>query len=225
MFYTIYRTINKINGKIYVGMHKTTDLNDDYMGSGKILGYAIEKYGKENFEKEILYTFDNVAEMEEMEAKIVNEAFIVREDTYNIKLGGEGGWTYINSNSNIRAGFETWNTELLSEFSKISGKKGTKNFIEKLGSYELFVEHMNKIGNQGRLTIKQNYPNGIWYGKTHTEETKAKIGAANSKHQSGKGNSQYGMIWIYSEKEKTSKKIYKWTPIPEGWKKGRKIKW
>ena len=44
--------------------------------------------------------------------------------------------------------------------------------------------------------------------------------------QSGKNNSQYGKIWIYSDKLKKSQKIEKieltkW--VDEGWKKGRKI--
>ena len=35
--------------------------------------------------------------MYQKEADIVDEEFIRRKDTYNIKIGGEGGWDYINS--------------------------------------------------------------------------------------------------------------------------------
>lgn len=45
----IYKTTNKINGKIYVGLD--TKNNPKYLGSGKIIKFAIKKYGKENFEK------------------------------------------------------------------------------------------------------------------------------------------------------------------------------
>jgi group I intron endonuclease len=95
MYYTIYKTTNQINGTIYVGYHSTEDLADSYLGSGKILNQAIEKNGVENFVKEILYVFPSREEALQKEREIVNEEFVQREDTYNVKLGGEGGWDHI----------------------------------------------------------------------------------------------------------------------------------
>jgi len=52
--YYIYLTTNLINNKKYIGKH-FGELEDGYLGSGLLLQRAIEKYGKENFSKQILY--------------------------------------------------------------------------------------------------------------------------------------------------------------------------
>lgn len=76
---------------IYVGQHQTYDLDDGYMGSGIRIVKAIKKYGIENFEKTILFDFDNPEDMNKKEEEIVNEEFISRDDVYNIIIGGENG--------------------------------------------------------------------------------------------------------------------------------------
>lgn len=96
MFYTIYKTTNKLNGKIYIGKHQTKDLNDNYIGSGKRLWNSIHKHGIENFKKEILFVFETEDEMNAKEKELVTDEFCLREDTYNLCPGGKGGWGYIN---------------------------------------------------------------------------------------------------------------------------------
>jgi hypothetical protein len=91
MRYTIYQTINKLNGKIYLGKHQTENPNDAYLGSGVALRNAIKKYGVENFEKIILFDFDTEQEMNEKERELITEEFVKRKDTYNKGVGGEGG--------------------------------------------------------------------------------------------------------------------------------------
>ncbi len=96
MYYTVYKTTNTVNGRFYIGKHKTRDLNDGYMGSGKLLRQAIEKYGKDKFLKEILFIFNNEEDMSKKEKELV----ILSEQSYNLCEGGNGGFDYINR-SNI----------------------------------------------------------------------------------------------------------------------------
>jgi hypothetical protein len=88
--YIVYKITNQINNNIYIGCHTTEKIKDKYFGSGSNIKKAIKKFGIENFEKTILYNFDNKYDMLNKEREIVNEEFIERGDTYNIILGGTG---------------------------------------------------------------------------------------------------------------------------------------
>ena len=213
MFYTIYKITNKINGKIYIGKHQTKDLNDGYMGSGKNLKRAIKKYGIENFEKEILFQFDNESDMNTKEAELVTEEFIKEDSNYNICPGGQGGFGYINSNG---IGLYDNKSSEGKEKTKISAiiNISKANTLEK---YDEKLEHLKKATEE---RIKK-YPNGTFKDKTHSDETKRKISESNSKLV-GPKNSQFGTIWITNGKE--NKKIKKSDDIPENWYKGRTIR-
>lgn len=101
--YIVYLTTNIVNNKIYVGVHGTEnpDIFDGYIGDGVNRNqpssnlhpkcpfqYAVKKYGFDKFKRSIIKVFDNVQDALDLEAEIVNEEFIKREDTYNITLGG-----------------------------------------------------------------------------------------------------------------------------------------
>ena len=85
--YVVYKTTNKVNGKFYIGYHKTDNINDNYLGSGVILKKAINKYGASNFSKEILKVFNSSKAALSYERKMVNH-----EDplSYNMVEGGGG---------------------------------------------------------------------------------------------------------------------------------------
>lgn len=91
MHYIIYKTTNLIDNKVYIGAHATKNINDGYMGSGKYLKRAIQKYGIEHFKKEVLFVFNNKSDMFAKEAELVTEEFIATTNTYNLKPGGSGG--------------------------------------------------------------------------------------------------------------------------------------
>ena len=206
MFYTIYQIINIVNGKIYIGKHQTNNLNDGYMGSGKHLKRSVAKYGIDNFKKEILFVFDNEDDMNLKESEIVNEEFVLREDTYNICVGGQGGFYHINTNKDliqkrhlIRDSNLSWKAKTIAN--------GTKNLIS--------IDNRKKSVER----LREMFPHGTsgFSGHTHTEETIVKM--RKSKNV-GHTNSQYGTMWITNGQE--NKKIKKDVDfIPEGWYKGR----
>lgn len=133
----IYKTINITNGKIYVGKDKNN--NPNYLGSGVILEQAIEKYGRQSFQKEVLEECeDNILDSREVH-------WIAKLDStnnkigYNITNGGTGGDTTTNHPNkkdivNKRnSGVKNWHNSLteaerLARGKKISdSKKGKSN--------------------------------------------------------------------------------------------------
>ena len=92
--FSVYLTTNLINNNIYVGVHRTKKLMDDYIGSGTRIKRAIKKYGVENFKKEIIAVFNNKEDMLRKEAEIVNSDFLKRGNVYNIDKGGNGGGSW-----------------------------------------------------------------------------------------------------------------------------------
>lgn len=100
--YIVYLTTNKINNKIYIGVHETTtDKFDGYIGCGAYidkpytynkgkthLHQAILKYGTSAFHRITLKTFDNLEDALDLECWLVDDEFVKRTDTYNMVLGG-----------------------------------------------------------------------------------------------------------------------------------------
>jgi len=214
MFYTIYKITNQIDGKFYIGSHKTKNLNDNYMGSGKYLLAAQKRYGIENFTKEILYVFDTPEQMYAKEAELVNEEFLSLENTYNLKVGGFGGWDYINEN-----------VELRKEKNKKARKNSDKKIFEKYGvdnsakteiSRKKLSESIQKRMKKGFKPVPPSFK-----GKKHSLETKKILSEKSSLSQKGNKNSQFDTVWITDGKN--TRKVKKAEDIPYGWKKGRTL--
>lgn len=88
----IYKTINLVNNKIYVGKKKGS-FDPKYFGSGIALANAIKKYGTSNFVVEIIVYASDKDELNELEKICIAEyrQDLGRENLYNISDGGEGG--------------------------------------------------------------------------------------------------------------------------------------
>jgi hypothetical protein len=200
MYYTIYKITNTINGKYYIGKHQTFDLQDGYMGSGKYLKRAMDKYGIENFTKEILHIFKTEKEMNDKEKELV----VISEETYNLNEGGTGGFTYINSKG----------------LNIANGKKGSERFQKMLKENPDFYQKWHKNVTAAQKTesyrtkqseqSKRKHREGLCtHHQLNTPEAiaKKKDIYKTIKHQQGHKNSQYGTCWITNGKE--NKKIKK----------------
>jgi len=221
MFYTIYKITNKINKKIYIGAHKTSNLDDGYMGSGKILKRAIKKYGIENFEKEIIEVFENSEAMFDMEAKLVTKNFINVDTNYNLKEGGEGGFEYINSNKlNIH---DNKHEKALKNMARATEIK-----LELLKTDKAFQKKFSENIKAGlAIYYANNDGHSSFKGKKHTDESKSKISERMKEIHKGENNPSFGSMWIHSLTEKKSKKIKKeelQSYEDLGWIQGRKMK-
>ena len=219
MFYMIYKITNQINGKIYIGSHKTKNLDDNYMGSGKYLKRAIEKNGIDNFKKEILHVYDNPESMYAKEAELVTEDFISTENTYNLKVGGFGGWDFINSKSlNGFSNTDTARKGRITANKKLEEKYG-KDW-RRIIPNNITPEKRQESIQKGLKTKKKNgYKSKTSQMNTPESIQKKKETYILTQHQKGSNNSNFGKMWITNGV--VSKLILKTEDMPFGWSKGR----
>ena len=215
--YLVYKTTCLINGKIYIGQHQTYDPNDNYLGSGKELREDIEKFGKENFKKEILFDFDTFKEMDDKERELVTEEFINRDDTYNLMIGGQNADWYAmfslnRDNPNKRNGEKG-----LSKVRKMI-RENTEFRAEWIKRVKLGIE-------QAKSKCPEKFTQTHWIGRHHSEETKQKI-REKALVRIKEYNHSIGKVWIFNESLKVSKMVKKEfvnSFLNDGWKLGRKM--
>ena len=164
--YTVYKIINKINNKFYIGVHKTDNPYDSYMGSGKAIKLAIEKYGLDQFKKEILLITESKKEAFDKEKDLTLN--YSSSNMYNMKIGGQGGF----SKENAKKGYiaANWSKTLLSE----NGKKNILKFSK---------DDLAKNGKKGGLGNK---------GKPKSEKHKQSLRDSWKKKKEAKANGEPG---------------------------------
>lgn len=153
MRYTVYKTINTLNGKYYIGKHQTDDPMDKYIGSGKAIQNAIKLHGRDTFVKEVLFDFDTEEEMNSKEKELITEDVVNDTMSYNMGVGGEGGPHFKGK-----------------KHSEATKQKQSRSNIGRSNDYDRHTENRKKTffakGNQ------------FWKNRTQkpiSEETKEKI--------------------------------------------------
>ncbi len=99
MFYYVYKTTHVDSGKFYIGRRasKLPPDQDDYIGSGKRLMLAIDKYGRAAFVKEVLKLCDSYEDLIVVEKSLVTKDVLSDPMCYNLAEGGWGGHTDISN--------------------------------------------------------------------------------------------------------------------------------
>ena len=189
MFGYIYLTTNLVNGKRYVGQHKSSEFNPDYKGSGIYLWNSIRKHGVENYTVEMLEECSSQEEMNEKEVYWISFYDAVkRKDFYNITAGGNNHNPYLG----------------LSEEDRVKvGKKISKAisgtvYVNKDGiTKKVRREHLQEaldngysLGLSEERLEKFRGKNNPMYGRKHTNEARAKM------TKIGETNNWYGKKWF-----------------------------
>ena len=185
--YIVYKTTNKVTGQYYIGSHKITKDDDDYLGSGVEIINQLNTYSRQFFNREILA--DNLSSDDAIaiEHELVKRA---RKDPLCInKSSGGQNFEHINS---------------------IPGLNNSANNYQKASdAFMLRMKNDPEFAARHSLRCKQSVTeedrrkrslamkgNKFGLGYKHSPEAKKAIGCITSQCQKGSGNSQYGTFWI-----------------------------
>ena len=129
----IYKITNLFNNKVYIGKDTTSDPN--YFGSGLLIKRAFEKYGKENFIKEVIDVTNDYDELSTKEIYWISYYKSTdKKIGYNIAPGGEGGDTLSNHPDLdlIREKISKNNPKTGKTYEEAFGEEKAKEYKEKL---------------------------------------------------------------------------------------------
>ncbi len=185
MYGFIYITTNLINGRQYIGQHKG-DGEDNYLGSGSLLKLAINKYGKENFKREVLEFAFTKEELDELERYYIALAQATTDSKfYNIHEGGNGGNTMVGWSEADKEDFKKKMSEVTS--GELNGMYG-RNHSE---------ETRNKISETRRINLQDESH------YLHSQEFRNKMKEVTM----GEKNGNYGNK---GDKAKNGKTVFQW---------------
>lgn len=194
--YYIYKITNKITLQYYIGMHISDEFEkfDKYYGSGVIISRMIKKYGKSNFNKQILQSASSEEQLIQLQKKYVNEQVVNDPMSYNLNTGGSS-WYFVN---------------------KLNLGRGALK--RKLQSDQQFKKYYSEmISTRMKQYHKTN--NNAFKGRKHTSESKLLI-KLNHYDCNGENNSQYGTHWYCNRAFNKNLKLRDGDVIPEGYELG-----
>jgi group I intron endonuclease len=190
----VYLTTNKINGKKYVGSHIEKSSNDNYLGSGKYFKRALQKYGFDNFSREILEECNSIEEARLLEEQYIREFNTLDPDGYNISP--KGGLGYMGSHSDCTR--KKLGRNMKGENNPMFGRNHSERARTRMskirkGIIPINIEILHSAASREKIskTLSEKFSAGIlengMTGKKHSAEAIEKI-RLSAKNQNRKRN-------------------------------------
>lgn len=187
----VYKITNNINNHFYIGKRECSYFDEKYWGSGKRIKYEIDKYGINNFSREVLCWAKTRDELCELEEKYITQFFNLTE-CINLKQTAVGGNTTkdtikitdgVNEKHICKTDIipEGWHVGSKlkgmpkTEEAKLNMKKSWTEERRKKWSVRTSGEHNSQWGNN---EAHKGAKNGR-FGRPVSESTKKKISEAN----------------------------------------------
>lgn len=241
MIGVVYKTINNINNKEYIGIHRIDSheeiicdstqygsvFRDGYLGSGSNIKRAITKYKPESFKQEVIFISENIKEASDMESKLVNKDYVSKRNTYNAK---PGGLNYIQSAESILSKGEKiskWirdNPDLHKKRMDKINKNPEK--IEKAAAKHRGMKRSDETRKNISNSLKGKSPHNVnkkYIHNINTGEVTEYIGNLPDGWRLGTGtsNGPKNKKAFFNPKTKKIKFFLK-NDAPDGWRLGRK---
>ena len=211
----IYKRVNKVNNKVYIGQHRyhLPELDPRYQGSGVLLQKAFKRYGIEAFTIELIALAESQEELDLLEEKHIAEYNSLAPNGYNLRTGGNNNPPGLESRKNM--------SEAQKKYHMEHPEVAIKRSIERQGEG-------NPMFGKTQSDYQKQKVKELNTGKSVSDETRQKMREARlgkpawNKGIKGERNSSYGSYWIT---DGTWEGNQKWRddygPIPEGKYKGR----
>lgn len=163
-YHIVYKTVNTINGKFYIGKHSTNNLNDGYLGSGKRLRDSIKHYGRNKFKRDILKIFNNEEDAFKYEKEMLTTELLESKMCYNMTDGGKGNssFGYYDEEENLYYTHANQCQKIMDKVKQTCFKKyGVSSFLETQEAKRKNREQsLNKYGTEYPLQ-NEDYRNFV----------------------------------------------------------------
>lgn len=202
----VYKVINILNNKIYVGQKKSTTFLTKYLGSGTLITKAVQKYGKNNFTVTVLQWCYSKEELNSAEIYWIDKLNARDLDIgYNIAKGGDvvGIPHSEETKKKIRMAQLGEKNHMygkhwkMSEEGKEKIRKAQTGISNSMYGKHLTIEHRQKISDW----LLKNSP---MRGKHHSDQTKKKISESKKGTNTKEQNPFYGKHHSKEAKQKIS---------------------